>query len=723
MHIDIKTLLLDHRLKEALDKLTEYASSTDNWQIKSEIENLKTTYGFMIQYAAQGVNDPDRKELYNQLFRNAFAINDRTELQHKLEANNTYLSRKYIANRNYPMHSYSEICMILEGIHDETGIASMLDGEERKTKMKDILKRHQTVIDELFNKIWLPTSWSNEEYQEAMAIADSPLIPDSDKALMASAVCLSMTYLLDPNKFRFLIHLYMNCPNPLISQRALVGLVLGMHINSDAMEYSYPNLFNELELLKDKPYFYSDLYTVILQIILSLNTEDIDKKMRDEIIPSIMKSSNMTEPIKDISDINLEDLTEFNPQWKDSIEKIKDQIKELDMLRQEGADTNMCTFSQLKKYPFFYEPSHWFYIFGENTPEIYEMQTDTQNSYASFIETLRNATDMCNSDKYSLCLTFKTMPSLPVDALSSGLSAQNQILKEQEGTDSAINRRRMESRHFIQDLYRFCKLWGIKNDRNDIFSDDIEVWDNEQILSLLKEDGKIKPLADYLFAKGHTYDTLLLYKDITIDDPTNVEAFQKMGYGHILNENYEMAIKPLETANILDPGNEWTLKNLALCYRKEGDNSKALEFLKEAEAVNPDSINICNQIGQIYIMHKKYDEALKYMFKVEYLTKGRTSAQRAIAWCYFMTGRNDEAISMYAKITEKADAKAEDWMNMGHVYTVKGDIPSGISFYRRAKELTNGETSFYTMFSDDSYMLKSKGVQEDIIYMIPDMVS
>ena len=53
MHIDIKTLLLDHRLKEALDKLTEYASSTDNWQIKSEIENLKTTYGFMIQYAAQ----------------------------------------------------------------------------------------------------------------------------------------------------------------------------------------------------------------------------------------------------------------------------------------------------------------------------------------------------------------------------------------------------------------------------------------------------------------------------------------------------------------------------------------------------------------------------------------------------------------------------------------------------------------------------------------------
>lgn len=719
MYNEIKTLLLNHKLKEALEKLEEFASSTDNWYIKSEIENLKTTYGFMIQYAAQGVDDPGRKDLYNQLFRNAFAVNDRTEVQHKLEAGNNYLSRKYIASRNYPMHSYSEICMILESIHDETGTASLLE----QTKMKEILKRHQTVTDELFDKTWLPVTWSNEEFQEALAIADSPIISDNDKALMVSAVCLSILYLIDTNKFRFLIHMYINNQNPLVSMRALVGIVLGMQINSDSMEYSYPYLFNELDILKDKPYFYSDLYTVILQIILSLDTEDIDKKMRDEIIPTIMKSSNITEPIKDFSDISIDDLTEFNPQWNESLEKITNQIKELDMLRREGADTNMCTFSQLKRYPFFYEPSHWFYIFGEDTPEIYEMVADTKNNYASFIGTLKNTTDMCNSDKFSLCLTFKTMPNLPVDALSSGLSAQNQIIKEQEGTDKVLNRRRIESRHFIQDLYRFCKLWGTKNDRKDIFSDDIEVWDNEYILSLLKEDGKIKPLADYLFAKGYTCDTILLYKEINMEDPTDAETLQKIGYVQILNKEYQMAIKSLETANILNPRNEWTLKNLALCYRKEGDNAKALEFLKEAESISQDSISICYQIGQIYILQERYDDALKYMFKVEYLTKGKTSAQRAIAWCYFMTGRNDEAINMYGKIIEKEDVKAEDWMNLGHVYIVKNDIASGIRFYKTANELINSESSFYKMFISDTDMLKSKGVQEEIIYMIPDMVS
>ena len=64
MYNEIKKLLHNHNMNEALEKLTEFASSTDNWQIKSEIENLKTTYGFMIQYAAQGVNDPDRKKNY-----------------------------------------------------------------------------------------------------------------------------------------------------------------------------------------------------------------------------------------------------------------------------------------------------------------------------------------------------------------------------------------------------------------------------------------------------------------------------------------------------------------------------------------------------------------------------------------------------------------------------------------------------------------------------------
>lgn len=104
------------------------------------------------------------------------------------------------------------------------------------------------------------------------------------------------------------------------------------------------------------------------------------------------------------------------------------------------------------------------------------------------------------------------------------------------------------------------------------------------------------------------------------------------------------------------------------------------------------------------------------------MTKGRTSAQRAIAWCYFMTGRNDKAINMYNKILQKTDANAEDWMNMGHVYIVNGDIRNAVSYYKKANEMLDKTTSFYEIFSSDMEMLQNKGVEKEIIFMIPDMV-
>lgn len=723
MYTEIKKLLLNHKLGEALEKLTESASATDCWQIKSEIDNLKTTYGFMLQYAAQGVNDPERKDLYSQLIKTAFSINDKINLQTRLESNNSYLSRKYLSNKRVPMHSFQEIRIMLEGQQDELNITGILETDNKTDKIKDILKRQQLTEDELFNKIWLPVSWTNEEYKDAISIADSPIVSDNVKVLMASAACLSLMNILDPNKFRLLIHLYINCKNPAISLRAMAGIIICLHLMEDQFELSYPNLYDELALMKDIPDFYDDFYTTLLQLILSFETENIDKKMKDEIIPSIMNSQNMAEPVKDLSEMNIEDFTELNPQWRESIEKIKDQVKELESLRQEGADTNMYTFSQLKKYPFFYEPAHWFYLFGTEVPDIYEMQTNQINNFAPFIETLKKSTDMCNSDRFSLCLTFKNMPELPLEALNSGLSAQNQMLLDEQGVNSYKNKRRIESRHFIQELYRFCKLWGNEKDRIDIFNDDLTIWESEQIHNFLIEDNKLKTLADYLFAKDFISGAVELYSDTVKDTPTDFETYQKMGYGYIKLGHYEMAIKCMETANMLDPNNEWTLKNLALSYKKEKRYDDALGCLIEAETINPDNINISKQIGQLLIKQEKYEEAMKYLYKVEFYSEEKTSALRPIAWCHFMTGKYNEAIKVYNKIIEMPVNSADDWMNMGHILTVTNDIANGIKFYKKANELATAKRPFNEMFANDIDILLSKGVPEEIIYMIPDMVN
>ena len=722
MYKEIKELLHTHKLKEALEKLSEYASPTDNWQMKSDIESLKTTYGFMMQYATQGMNDPERNEMYNNLLKKAFVLNEKIKIQLLLENGNSYVSQTYRNTRNSQQSGYYEICTKIEELHKELNISDMYDEQYRTELIESQNKRLQFILEELFNKTWAPVIWNEEDYTGALSIIESDKISDNEKALFTSALCLSLIHILDVYKFRLLLHTYLKGKSCVVTQRALVGILIAIYLQDEMIKFAYPNLTDEINLLKENPYFLDDLYTVIIQVILSLETENIDKKMRDEIIPSIMQSTELTSPINEMSDINIEELIEGNPEWRESIEKIKDQIKELDMLRQEGADTNMCTFSNLKNYPFFYEPSHWFYIFSSEVPAIYEMMTDKKNNYAPFIETLQKATDMCNSDRFSLCLTFKSMPNLPLDAMNSGLTAQNKMNEESEGTNSEKKKRQTESRHFIQDLYRFCKLWRNNYyDKIDIFSQGIALWQSTIIRNMIQDSGKLKQLADYLFAKGHVNDAMFSYMDIIDDNPDDYEAFQKIGYVHVLNKDYDKALDSLKKADILSPGDTWTLKNIALCYKKKNRYDLAYEYLKEAEQINPDDLNICTQIGQALITEGIYDEALRYMFKVEYMTKGKTSAQRAIAWCYFMMDRYDKAIEMYNKILDKNDAIAEDWMNTGHVYLVNNDIKSAISFYKKAIELQDKKTSFYEIFSSDIKTLKNKGVDEVLLNMIPDM--
>ena len=96
MYNDIIEFLDNKRLKEALVQLTALAHEADNWQLSSEIESLQTTYSYMLQYAAQGMEDPERNKLYHQLLRTAYELADRTEATHKYRTGTGYMHGKTI---------------------------------------------------------------------------------------------------------------------------------------------------------------------------------------------------------------------------------------------------------------------------------------------------------------------------------------------------------------------------------------------------------------------------------------------------------------------------------------------------------------------------------------------------------------------------------------------------------------------------------------------------
>ena len=70
-HIYICNLIEQKRLKEALMQLESFLWQCSDWELRHQLEQLQTSYNFMLQYMKQGIADPEREKLYTKLRANA----------------------------------------------------------------------------------------------------------------------------------------------------------------------------------------------------------------------------------------------------------------------------------------------------------------------------------------------------------------------------------------------------------------------------------------------------------------------------------------------------------------------------------------------------------------------------------------------------------------------------------------------------------------------------
>ena len=54
----IRTLLEEKRLKEALMQLESLLWQCPDWDLRTRLEQLQTSYKYMLEYMKQGANDP-----------------------------------------------------------------------------------------------------------------------------------------------------------------------------------------------------------------------------------------------------------------------------------------------------------------------------------------------------------------------------------------------------------------------------------------------------------------------------------------------------------------------------------------------------------------------------------------------------------------------------------------------------------------------------------------
>lgn len=723
-YTQILLLINQRRLKEAIYQLESYLWQCSDWNLRNRFEEMQIAYNYMLQYMQEGIADPGRKSLYIKIQTQALEITDQARLL-LLDSYSDHLYHIYRKKQasESTHRDMDQIRHILESFNDDLAVSCLLTEQ----KQDEVLTRHEDTLKLLFLQTWTNSVWSSAEAEQAKTMLESELLLESDLCLFVSAVTVSLLECFDVRKLLWLMDAYQHS-NTQIGQRGLIGMAFAFHRYSDRL-HLYPAIENRIASVNEVKQLDKDLMLIQRQILLSQETEKIDKKMREEIIPEMIKNVSSIRNMKFGFEESDEEKDDRNPDWTSMLDepKLGEKLREMNELQMEGADVNMSTFSALKSFPFFREIQNWFYPFDKKHSSIIK-QSKEQNDQNDVLDTIIQSGLFCNNDKYSLFFIMQSFPKAQRDMVFSQLTEQQaEAFSDQakwEELRKFNDRPTTVSNQYLHDLYRFYKLNQRRMEFTDIFKEKIALYRVPLLKGMLYHPDFLIHLAHYHLSKEHWNDAVELYQQVlTMKECPEAtdEFYQRMGYALQKQGRRQEAIAAYLKADTIKPDNVWTNRHLATCYRLTGHFTEALIYYRRVELTAPDNKNIVFYMAHCLAELKQYDEALNYFFKLDFLENNSIKAWRGISWCSFVKGKHEQAAKYYEKIIERKPLPV-DYLNAGHVYWVSKQTSKAIAMYSKAAELGEGRDAFIEAFKKDAPFLLEQGIAEEDIPLMLDLI-
>ncbi|HUS87560.1 MAG TPA: tetratricopeptide repeat protein [Bacteroidales bacterium] len=715
------------KVKQSLDQLRELIEVSHNGDHRVQLENLESTYRNMIKYTAEGINDPQRNKVYYRLLMSIISLADdvKQDILAHYSGWHTYWLKSN-TDREQKLTGGS----IIESVDDlifkeELDEWLKISGTTLSDPQSEIFHRHQKLIVQIFNHLWLTDRYGDAENELVRIIGNSKKFTWYEQSIFISAITLSALRVWEPGKIFYLTSVYQKGVNQ-VKERALAGLILILHYYEDRLKL-YPDLISHLEDLGNDEAFRKSFKITVMQTIRSRETERISRKLHDEILPKVSSLRPKIEEKLDLENLLPEDLFEGkNPDWSDMFEESEDIYKtmeEFSKLQMEGADVYMSAFANLKHFDFFNIFSNWFLPFHPDHEVLNEVFRDEVLSGGTdeLAEALYKTPFICNSDKYSLVLNLKNLPSNQKTMMLKVFKMELEGLEQIRDREFDLNPEvtfKTNVTQYLQDFYRFFKLSPYKKEFDDIFSGKLDIH-NSYFFNLISGQEDILTLADYYFGKDFYDEALELYNKLTGSTPDDPQLFEKSGYCLQQKGDYEEALVMYKNADLLDH-KIWTLKKIGFCLRRLGKHDQALESYLDSESLDPENMHTIAMIGHCYLDLQEYEQALKYYFKVEYNDPDNRKIHRPIAWCYFVMGKFDLSRKYYDKLSDD-NMTAHDLINIGHLYLCIGERAKAIDNYRRAiMEGQFSKESFIEVLDDDIDILRGHGVDPDDLPIITD---
>lgn len=710
--------LMDKRLSNAIEILEQLYVQRPSLMGHGEFDAIKTDYQLMVDFMGRGFSDSHRESLYSSLLQRLYRVTADLEISWRCRNVSAYVNSFRVIDHLNTSHDF--IRTVLEAFVSDIAMLSLQPEETREQKTAELYERHHSFMNRLFNSLWTSCQWTDDDCTFYTELLLSPTVVSTDQQVIVSAISLGAMNQFDINKLKTLVNVYQKATDEHVRQRALVGWVLSVFEGMDI----FPEQDAIVRKLCENSAITKELLTLQIQFFYSKDAEKDNDKIQRDIMPDIMRNSNLT--IGRLGIMEKEEDTIESILHQDADEKRMEQLEEkvrkmMDMQKQ-GSDIYFGGFSQMKRFPFFSDMVNWFTPFYLNHPALRSVINKLGDT--KFLNTLMERSNFCESDRYSFAFALEQVISqLPSDIKEvMGSDVALGPLAESDDREDAISIRRT----YLQDLYRFFRLYPTAKDFINPFEDngksdfvaDTFFFTYKSFMGTGLDDVKLR-LALHLYKHKQMMELAELLTTFQSDDPRYAIL---MGYTNIDMGKAEFAYQFFDYALKAEPDNQWALKGKARAALDNEDYIAAEEVYSKLLKLKPNhktyTMNRCVALLKL----GRTSEVREELFRLDYQYPDDMNVKRILAWAMLSDNSLDKASQLYDTLLTSNPAH-EDYLNAGYCQWAMGNIQKAVALFREwlAKSGKSAE-QLLNEFRSDEETLSMYNISETDCFLMLSLV-
>lgn len=731
----VTRLVAERRLREAFALTRSLAEGNMRWEASDRVARAEENYRYMLEYAARGADDPGRDKMAETLGNTVLEVADMLDRENRaIDSTSLYyntLRFERLRPAETPAALLGDYLRQASAASPLAIAAKGLDERERRQERSTL----EAMERRLFNRLWVTHPLSGADAQAVRDALASPVAPSYFGELLIGALMLGELEFHDPSKLELLMEAYAAAPEGRRGATALIAMLIAAHRWRDRPLDDRARA--RLDAIRELPGWKSDLHTAYMELARTRDTERLTAKMRDELMPTMMRLRPDLE--KKLGKANLGELDpesiEENPEWEELFEKsgLADKMREISEITMEGGDIMMSTFGSMKSHQFFSDAANWFIPFHADRSEF----AGPAAKFASFLEPMPFLND---SDKYSVALQLSQMPPEQARMMMGQLEQHGDQMAQAQA--EALNARAADRRNVInkqvQNLYRFFNLFRRKGEFFNPFADGVSLVEIPAIAPDVSDSSTLGVVGEFYFRHKYFAEALAAFRVLEREGETSDALYQKIGHALQRLGRSEEALRAFEQADMLNSGSAWTLRRLARGYLSAGRAREALAALDRLEAIEPDKGANALLRGHCHLQLEEYDEAARTLYKADYLDPRSGKALRPLAWALLMRRELEQSRKYYERLIAGHDPIPADYLNLGHLSLAERRFREAMNFYKLnitarrdpAKPGTSGENAsrqeavegFIADMRSDSQALLRIGVDPKLLPLITDSI-